>query len=201
MSEHTTEYALVPNFIAHVAGHFPRVIPMYFWSTREGSRIADESMGGQRVRAVAAYARRPKVFGSDQCNILVKINTAVFAAASEGSKFGIPVFAGVPLVTSLSDFSIGVPCCWFHLGPTSPEKNDYEFLIPLSVQASMSTLDPSISGPLTREQIIDVVKSQSREILWEEAVVGMRTIRKSGRQYAASPFAMGYRPFFLVVLT
>ena len=49
MSEHSTEYALVPNFIAQVAGRFPHVIPMYFWSTREGAQIANESMGGGNV--------------------------------------------------------------------------------------------------------------------------------------------------------
>lgn len=145
MSEHTAEYALVSNLIAHLADCFPRVIPMCFWSTREGARIAEESMGGHRVRVVAAFARRPKVLRSGQPSILVKINAQLFVGAAEGSEFGIPVLAGVPLVASLSDFTIGVPCSWFYIAPNSPDRNDYEFFLPVSGQAPTPSTPQSLA--------------------------------------------------------
>lgn len=201
MSERTAEYALVYDLIRHIRVVSPRVIPMCFWSTQEGARTAEESMRSRRVRIIAAYARRPKVLYSDQPRILVKINAPLFTGAAEGLKFGIPVLTGVPLVTALSGFSIGVPCSWFHLTPNPSRHNDSEFLIPVSDQPlSALIFESSISGPLTDAQIGDLVKSETREMSWIEATEGMRTIRKAGYGYVQIPFAVGYRPFFIVIL-
>jgi len=179
---------------------YPRSIPIYFWAGREGSRIAEESMMSHRVRIVAAYARRPKVFNTDQLSILVKINAQLFAGAVKGKEYGIPVLAGVPLVTSLSDFSIGVPCSWFHLKPGSLKQNDFEFLIPISGQVHIQNFEPLISGPLARIQINDLIESETREMSWSKAIEGIRAIRASGHIFVSPFFIAGYRPFFMVVL-
>ena len=52
MSENTAAYALVPDIVAHLSEHFTHVIPVYFWSTREGSRLGIESMVNQTVRVI-----------------------------------------------------------------------------------------------------------------------------------------------------
>ena len=199
MSEHTAEYALVSNIIVQLADRYPRIIPMYFWSTREGTHAAEESMRLSRVRIIAAFARRPKVFSSDKSSILVKINSQLLVSATLGSNSGIPVLAGVPLVTSLFDYSIETPCNWFNILPNSPNKENFEFCIPIGNQALMPSLSPYISGPLERSQIIDIIDSGSQVVSWMEAVEGMRTIQRAGTQYALPWFAGLYRPFFLVL--
>lgn len=61
MSEHTAEYALVPDLVAHLGKHFSNIVPVYFWTTREGAHVGRESIGKHTVRVVAAFARRSKV--------------------------------------------------------------------------------------------------------------------------------------------
>ena len=60
MSEHTVEYALVPKMIGILAPQFPRVIPIYFWATREGSRISRLCDVSGKVRVIAVFPRRPQ---------------------------------------------------------------------------------------------------------------------------------------------
>jgi hypothetical protein len=198
MSENTAAYALVPDLVAHLGEHFPRVIPVYFWLTREGARVGLESMGNQTVRVVGAYARRPTVIHPGDDRILVKINDLLFAAAREGAGFGIPVFAGVPLVNTLADFSLGVRCSWFHITSTSHAVTDSEFLLPVSEQPPMLALQEGISGPLTSAQIVEIAESECSELHWMEAAEGMRFV-KSPEGIYARPFGGGYRPFFLVM--
>jgi hypothetical protein len=198
MSENTAAYALVPDIVAHLGKHFPHVIPVYFWSTREGARVGLESMGNQTVRVVGAYARRPKVIHPGDDRILVKINDLLFSAAQKGAEFGIAVFAGVPLVNSLADFSLGVRCSWFHIPGTSHAVTDCEFLLPVSEQSPMPTLQHGISGALTPAGIVEIAESQCRELHWMEAAEGMRSV-KSPEGMHAGPFGGGYRPFFLVI--
>lgn len=198
MSESTAAYALVPDLVAHLGEQFPHVIPVYFWSTREGARVGLESMGNRTVRVVGAYARRPKVIHPGDDRILVKVNDLLFSAAREGAGFGIPIFAGVPLVNSLSDFSLGVRCSWFHLASTAQAAADSEFLLPISEQSPMPTLRDGISGPLTPTEIVEIAESQCRELHWMEAAEGMRCVKRPEGRYTG-PFGGGYRPFFLVM--
>ena len=198
MSENTAAYALVPDLIAHIRERFPHVVPVYFWSTREGARVGFESMGSHPVRVMAAYARRPKVLHPGDDRILVKINSLLFGGARAGAEFGIPVLAGVPLVNSLSDFSLGVPCSWFHLAPTSQGVADSEFLLSVSEQSPMSTSQEGISGPLTPKDIVEIAESQCHQLDWMDAAEGMRCVKRAEGAYAG-PFGAGYRPFFLVM--
>lgn len=200
MSESTAAYALVPDLIAQLGMHFAHIVPVYFWSTREGARVGIESMGNRTVRVLGAYARRPKVIHPGDDRILVKINDLIFSGAREGSRFGIPVLAGVPLVNSLADFSLGVRCSWFHIGGTSRTDTDCEFLLPVSEQSAMPTLQQGILGPLTPAEIIEIAKSQCRELHWIEASEGMRSVKSPEGMFGGF-FGGGYRPFFLVMLS
>ncbi len=176
----------------------PRRSGQFLVDTLEGARVGLESMGSHPVRVMAAYARRPKVIHPGDDRILVKINALLFGGARAGVEFGIPVLAGVPLVNSLSDFSLGVPCSWFHLAPTSQGVADSEFLLSVSEQSPMPTLQEAISGPLTPKKIVEIAESQCHELDWMDAAEGMRCVKKAEGTYAG-PFGAGYRPFFLVM--
>lgn len=90
MSEHTAEYALVPDLAAKLSDRFASIAPVYFWGTREGGRVGRESVSGRASRVVAAFARRPKILHPGDESILVKINDVLFAAARAGAEVGIP---------------------------------------------------------------------------------------------------------------
>jgi hypothetical protein len=199
MSEHTAEYALVPDLVAQLGDRFPKIVPVYFWATREGGRVGRESISDHAVRVVAAFARRPKVLGPGDERILVKINDILFAAAEAGGEVGIPVVAGVPLVNTLADFSTGVPCSWFHVSATSHHPTaDQEFLLALSEQPCRPALPQGVAGPLTQAELVDVAESCCHELDWMRAVDGMRHVKSAGG-FQHPIFGGVYRPFFLVI--
>ena len=103
MSEHTAEFYLVPALLRASSTHGVQAFPFYFWSTREGNRVGVESGIGQGLRIAAIYPRRPKVRHAGDDRVLIKFNHSLFVAAREGEALGLPVLAGVPLVSSLFD--------------------------------------------------------------------------------------------------
>jgi hypothetical protein len=197
MSEHTAEYALVSDLASAFQLHFDRVIPLYFWSTREGSRAASKSLDRHNLRILGAYARRPKIIGPHDESILVKVNRELLAGSRVGSETGIPILIGVPLVTTLADFSLHCPCGWFHLKPDCDEDDDYSFELRLPGGTPTKPLDKRLAGPLNHADVIQLLFSQSGEMSWEIAVEKMREIRSSSP--VPSPFGGGYRPFFVIV--
>jgi hypothetical protein len=156
-------------------------------------------MQGRPVKIIAAYARRPKVKEPGQGWLLVKINSQLFQAAAFGQRFGIPVFAGVPLVTSLSSFRLGVPCCWFGLSPKCPSEPDREFRLSLADPTAQRSSGSNIIGPLCQDEIIRVVEDHARAQSWEDASLFIREINRSTAQFLPPAFLAGYRPFLLVI--
>ena len=61
ISEHTSEYILVPNIVRRLTQKFNQVIPVFLWLTREGNTTALEMMDGKQIRLLTAFPRRPKV--------------------------------------------------------------------------------------------------------------------------------------------
>lgn len=199
MSEHTAEYALVPDLIAKLADRFPRVVPTYYWGTREGSRVGRESFDGRAVRVAAAFARRPKVTHPGCDSILMKVNDVLFATAHAGSEVGVPVFAGVPLVNNLVDFSVGVRCAWFHVTSTSDWSDDREFRLSLTCELLVPEPPEGVAGPLNQTQLLQIVESQCEQVDWMFALNAMRYVKSAGGMQHPI-FGGGYRPFFLLMV-
>lgn len=198
MSEHTAEYALVPDRITKLGDRWSTIVPLYFWSTREGSRAGRESVCHWPVRVVAAFARRPKVAHPGSESILVKFNDVLFAAAHAGAEVGVSVFVGVPLVTDLVFYSVGVRCSWFHITSPSKWNRDQELWLALSGQPQCAEPPQGIAGPLGATALADIAESESHELDWRSALEAMRYVKSAGR--SQHPFFGGYRPFFLLMM-
>jgi hypothetical protein len=106
ISEHSSEYILVSKLSGMMSPHFDKVIPLYFLSTREGSSVSRLCDPSQLVRIISVYARRPKIVAPHQAHIQVKFNECLFEIAKLSYPLGIPTFAGVPLASSMMDFSM-----------------------------------------------------------------------------------------------
>ena len=200
ISEHTAEYPLVHSLVGILSRQFSTIIPIYFWATREGSRIAAEGMGRRHVRVVTAYPRRPKVVNPEDSILLLKINAELLLAGSAGLDLGIPVLAGVPLASGLLQFSIETTCSWFHIKGSSAGDHDLEILVSLTGEAQEpSSSRPGVIGPLTSEDLLSIVQSGAREMPWDVAVESIRRVRSSGEIGTRGFFFSGYRPFYLVM--
>src|SRR5258708_36498321 len=115
ISEHSAEYVLVARLSRILTQHFGKVVPMYFWATREGSAISRECNPSQMVKVVSVFARRPKVSVPAQPFVRMRINQSILQTATLSASLDIPTFAGIPLVSSILDFGLDADCAWFEL--------------------------------------------------------------------------------------
>lgn len=192
ISEHSAEYALVPQFINILTHGFSSITPIYFWTTREGSNIAKDNYKEKLVRIVALYARRPKIDKDNSSYILMTINHEIFNRADFLEKNGIPVFAGMPLVKTIEDYSLFSRCAWIYLSSISP-RSDIKFLI------------NEIEGICT-EEIIGIVRDRTIPMDWGQAVKIMKNnIYIEGNHINYHSFGRGlfgdrYKPVYFIIV-
>jgi len=195
ISEHSAEYILVPKLVDMMEHYFSKVIPVYFWSTREGSAIARACRPLEKVRIIRVFARRPKINVPNQESIEVKFNQSLFENTDLTTSLGIPTFAGVPLASSILDLSFNTECAWFEL--KEPEK---DIVYELSLDAKIikkSSISSSIEGPIDEIQLIDKIATKSCPMEWHKALDNLRILRRIMRRgfwFGAG----GYRPFYIL---
>ncbi len=196
ISEHSAEYILVPKLVSILEQHFSKVIPIYFWTTREGSLIARACQPPQNVKIIRVFARRPKINIPNQKSIEVKFNQSLFAHTEFVTSLGIPTFAGVPLASSILDLSSNTECAWFEL--TKPEEG---IIYELSLTAEIiqqSSISSAIEGPLTELLLIDKIVGKAHLMEWYKALDNLKLLRSlvgSGFWFGNG----GYRPFYILL--
>jgi hypothetical protein len=197
LCEHSVEYVLVHDIVKRLSLEYDRIIPIYFWVNREGTSIASKGIGRNSVRIITVYARRPKVKGPHDTSILMKINNQLFKAAELASSLGSPVLAGIPLTTNLLQFNMSTLCSWFQLQISANRREDVEIQLALDgTLIDHNNISPAVNGPLTTENILSIIKTNTHSMSWGKAVNSMRIIRDNERY---TRFMSGYRPFYLVI--
>lgn len=202
MSEHTAEYIIVPAMTRVLNRVFEQVIPFYFWSTREGSSVA--TVEGD-IRLLAVFPRRPKVIVPRQDSIMVKFNKILFETAQIFNEFGIPTFAGVPLVSSLDQLCLESRCAWFYLQTNSSNINDVNCNLRLdNLEISFAESTDKIEGPLSDEQLIHYVSDNSHTVTWEEAILKIKDMRchmryQRGQGFSRFWFLGGCKPYYMAL--
>ncbi len=161
LNERSVEFCLVPR-LCRLLSDFRRVTPIYFWRTREGSRLGFESDNGASVRVLAMYARRPKMSSVGDDTISMKINAYLRERVSFLANQGIPAVFGVPLASSLLDFQLSVPCIWFKVHSEGKDSGD----IVISMDASTgSTQDNALDGSastIQEDEILCMVRNAAQ---------------------------------------
>lgn len=206
MNEHTAEYVLVPDLIRRLSSTFTRAVPFFFWLSREGQAKARASYTGS-VRLLGAYARRPKVDRLGEETIYIKFNELLFYHASALEQVGIPLLAGAPCVSRLSDFHIGVECVWFHIEAERIRYADASAAINLSGQMPTALFDSDVPvrGPLKDPDIIALALEHSRAMTWPEALEQLVHISRNLTNNPYGPTTwygrnLPYKPFYLALL-
>lgn len=196
INEHTAEYVLVPAMAKILDGVFERIIPFYFWSTREGSSV---SLINIQIRLIAVFPRRPKVIYPGQDWVLVKFNDILFQTALVSKDKGIPVFSGVPLVSSMENMSLDAQCAWFFLPPQTKRISDAHCKIKLgNLETRFDGCSNNVEGPLSDEQIIRYIFENSKPMTWEKGVENIREVRsKTGETRGFFGFLGNYKPFYM----
>lgn len=201
MCEHTAEYALVPRLVSILSEESARIIPFYFWASREGNSVSLASIRDLPIRLISVYARRPKVINAGTREVSVKFNAELFDYASLAVPLGIPVFAGLPLASSIIDMTPDVPCVWFDLNPCPNGTSDIEAVISVDhLPGDLIEIAPCVIGPLDADTLISTIVDKSRRMIWGEAINTLRIIRReSGLGHGYFRWFGGYKPFYLLL--
>lgn len=199
ISEHTAEYILVPDLLRRLVPYFQHIIPMFYWSTREGNTIAGRTMGDVRVRLLAAFPRRPKVTDSHPDRVTMKVNQRLLVYARAGSEMGVPVIAGIPLVSSFHSLRSDSPCAWYDLQPLASEEDDC--FIEMDEEGSVIAETPKRTLPSKKLSDVEILALLERSPIysWDHAVTILSQLRHSQPESSGFPFFGGYRPFHLVL--
>lgn len=206
MSERTAEYVLVTDLIRRLSDFCPQITPFFFWASREGQAKAHRSYDGW-VRLLGAYARRPKVRYAGAETIYIKFNALLFFHAFQLKQAGIPLLAGVPCVSRLSDLHLDASCVWFHVKPESKGWRDTFAKIDLDepMHTAPSDSESMVQGPLRTEDIKQLVLEYSQVLLWPEA---LDSLHEANRNLLRVPYAdrawygryLPYKPFYLAMM-
>jgi len=198
MCEHTAEYILVPQLVEAFSRRFAHTAPFFFWRTREGSSTSMACASNERGQLVSVYARRPKIKSPEGSEIHVKFNRELLKYAQESNRHGVPVFAGLPLVSRVQDIMLGTKCIWFRLHGVGNLPVDVEASVDRSGILLTDGLDESqIEGPLSADQIVRDACEVAWSVSWEDAAEHLRTISRDAHLRSGYGILGGYKPFHI----
>lgn len=167
INEHTVEYYLVPRICKALSSSKYQAVPFYYWKTRESANMSKLSDQGNMARLIVVYARRPKVDSPGQKEIIVKINHSLFLTSLEFKKYDVPVFAGVPLASSIMELSLDLPCSWFHLNSEQIPDDDLIFSIS-NKRKSLSDEIVSYVKNIDENNLFEFIINRSTTNTWME---------------------------------
>jgi hypothetical protein len=138
--------------------------------------------------------------------IEVSFNELLFHHAWLLHQIGIPVVAGAPCVSRLSDLQLGIECVWFHLSGavTAPSYTVVGIDINDPAQARYIQPHSMITGPLTSSELTDLMSDRGRVMHWSEALDIIEETRKVMRESVytfRTPYGTQFRyePFYLAL--
>lgn len=192
ISEHTAEYALVPELLTILRSRYSLVIPIYYLATREGTAASVQGLEGCPVRLLTVFPRRPKVSPRDPTRIWMKLNAQILSYAKRSWQDRLPVIAGMPLARALRDLRSECECAWIDISCIDEGAADDTFPIPALRDHS---------GRWRRIDSKDILRlvAVTPETDWETLSDTMRTIRSDSRIVNAGPFGAAYRPFYILI--
>lgn len=199
LSEHSVEYCIVPQMCRIVEECFI-AIPLYFWSTREGSRLARECSMDEQLRVLVLFARRPKVLKPNDDIITMKVNTELQRLATDSEQHGIPVFCGMPLISSILDFGISSPCCWFRI--VSQADNPEDMNIQIDRHSGNIVGSSEIVLKQSQEDILQSAKTANL-YKWPDVVDVIKELRSACMNNISSRFiwfSSVYKPVYLLLV-
>jgi hypothetical protein len=192
LNEKTVEYILVPQLVEILHTKFESVIPFYFWANREGGSRTNSMMMDNDYKLIVFYARRPKIYSSDDEFILVNINTLLFERSKYFEAYDIPLLAGVPLLSDFSKIRLKSKCEWFQIGTTGHD----ESLLLNTVSENKIDL-PNIKK-LDPHDIIGMIEQKSRRFEWPEIVSIIKNIQFS-ENYRWHFMGERYKPVYILL--
>lgn len=203
--EHSVEFIIVPDLYKIFSNRYKKIIPLYFWKSREGSVVSYQCNKNIPLQVLVVYARRPKVICPNQDVILVRVNESIFEHALYLEENGIPTLIGFPRISTIMDFYIGCPCSYFRIEKKENYVSELDFQIGIESNKCKEKLPSNINGPLSNEELLSVINCCKVYNSWEEVLnvlkCGMNNINTTGNFYYFYREFNNYKPIYFVFQT
>lgn len=203
INEHTAEYYLVPRICKALSSSEYQAVPFYYWKTREGANMSKLSDQGNKARLIAVYARRPKVDLPGQNEIIVKLNHSLFQSSFVFKEYDVPVFAGVPLASSIMELSLDTPCSWFFLNPEQVLDDDLIFSISRKSQLLDGEIEP-YAKKIDENNLFEAIINKSVTNTWVKwiEIINLVSWQIQEENNSFNPFFQWfgiYKPFYIIL--
>jgi biopolymer transport protein ExbD len=179
LSEHTTEFVLVPKLTKILKQKFEIVIPIFPWMTREGNNFSRSIHKNDKFLIVGLYPKRPKLNLTGN-EFQIKINKEFLNGAKAASKINIPMIVGCPLAENLWDLDDNAKCIWIKL--TDKTNNFYyvEYEDKKLHKYKILQTDEVLNE---KEDILKFVINGSKEFDYGKLILAMQTIKANSTVY------------------
>lgn len=197
ISERSAELILVPRLIEELREFYPSITPVFYWVSREGSKMSHDSFQHRKVRILVLYARRPKIEFVGSGEIQIKINQLLFNRAAKYKQVGMPVIAGCPLADDLEKMQFGIECVWLNIDPEGIEEN-------ILFNLAGERLNNTKTCSLQIGEIVNIIDA-TPIITWQQAIQKISEVKRQTRYGAAdNVFHFGvygdmYKPIYLII--
>ena len=185
ISERTAEYIIVPDLCRTLRRTSRRILPFFFWSTREGNAVSRRQMQDTTVRVLTVFARRPKIRAAKAGVITMKLNASIIEYAHESAEIGVPVIAAMPLASALTELHSRTRCIYIDL-KAQPTGGD--------VFIHFGHAD-GVVEELSGTQIAALVGA-ARRLAWTDVAELLSSLRAVHLKHNY-PYFAGYRPVHL----
>lgn len=196
MSERSAELILVPQLITLIKDTYPTITPLFYWRSREGNKMSQQSFQDQSIKVLILYARRPKVeyIGSGQ--IEIKLNELLFRRTELYATAGMPVIAGCPIADKLENLQMGVPCIWLKLTPGGYEET-------ITVNVSRPVIQSQQVNTISRDDILNMIAA-AKNFSWPEALKVIDSVRRENimsnhRSFRYGVYGDVYKPVYFLI--
>ena len=202
ISEHSVEYFVSSRISVILSREHKRVVPIYFWSSREGGVISREIHSQRKLRLLAVFPRRPKIDITQSDIVYGKINDTLIRFSDVAQSFGIPTIFCFPIISSLVDISSDFECLW--LTVRSKEYSDRQFNVhKKSLKISFNAKQENGIQLLNPFAILEMA-SESKIYEWDEAIERIRILRKAtlgDERFSIMWFWGGhqYKPIYVLI--
>ncbi|MDR3596876.1 hypothetical protein [Clostridium sp.] len=172
ISEHTTEYFLIPQLCEILGKTNSNIIPIYFWSTREGNNLSLNIHDNNNLKLFAFFPRRPKLEISSPNKLLCKINESLFEYSNHALKLGIITIIGIPLISSILEYR-NHKCLWWLAEETIPR----DIFISIDKKNKISSASDCLK--LLDNNSLSNIYDNSKSFNWKTAIDIMKELRQT----------------------
>ncbi|AEX53750.1 hypothetical protein GRAQ_02977 [Rahnella aquatilis CIP 78.65 = ATCC 33071] len=203
-SERTAEYSLIPAVIGVLAKNNSRIVPIYFWRTREGNNISLAQNLSGRVKVLAMFARRPKLCGKNGY-VSGKVNKNILRYALHARKYGVATISGFISVDSIMNLSNEDSYVWFDLSNSKHPINDAEFFCRANSNEILEMNEfCSDINIINKDDIPCLIDAICKPLIWQECIEVISELNKitysDNNGYFGRFLGGGYRPVYFLIL-